>query len=250
MAEEDPQMTETQQQSSPPLLDEQLNDENEDKETVKIQAEEEIIQVEEEIIQSCEEEEEDPGKINAEEEREVEQFEDPIKLQVEINREIGQEQVVEIPELEENLKEEEEELKEETDIVNVEQQHLQQDEDDEMEGPPPGWDSLPPPPQLPPSPQPEMGQMVCGSCRHLLSYPQGSKHVRCSCCLTVNYVLEEHQVGQVKCEICAVLLMYPFGAQSVRCCSCCSVINIGDHNRRPSLSVQQSQACRPFSIGH
>lgn len=36
----------------------------------------------------------------------------------------------------------------------------------------------------------ERGQMVCGSCRRLLSYPLGSKHVECSCCKTVNYVLE------------------------------------------------------------
>ncbi|KNA18086.1 hypothetical protein SOVF_074070 isoform A [Spinacia oleracea] len=129
---------------------------------------------------------------------------------------------------------------------------------DEEEGPPPGWDALPSPPPLPPSSQPERGQMVCGSCRHLLSYPQGAKHVQCSCCQTVNYVLEEHEVGQVKCGNCQLLLMYPYGAQSVRCFSCSSVIYIGvctssvtpDHNRRPPLSVQQSQACRPFSISH
>ncbi|KAL2931978.1 Protein LOL2 [Bienertia sinuspersici] len=58
----------------------------------------------------------------------------------------------------------------------------------------------------------------------------------------------KQQVGQVKCGTCEVLLMYPFGALSVRCCSCRSVIYIGDHNRRPPLSVQQSQACRPFSV--
>lgn len=33
-------------------------------------------------------------------------------------------------------------------------------------------------------------QMVCGSCRRLLSYPPGAKHVKCSCCQTVNIVLE------------------------------------------------------------
>lgn len=36
----------------------------------------------------------------------------------------------------------------------------------------------------------EMAQMVCGSCRRLLSYPRGTKHVKCSCCQTVNLVLE------------------------------------------------------------
>ena len=36
----------------------------------------------------------------------------------------------------------------------------------------------------------ESGQMVCGSCRRLLSYPRGSKYVQCSGCETVNYVLE------------------------------------------------------------
>lgn len=34
------------------------------------------------------------------------------------------------------------------------------------------------------------GQMVCGSCRQLLSYPRGVKYVQCSCCQTVNLVLE------------------------------------------------------------
>ncbi|RVW46290.1 Protein LOL2 [Vitis vinifera] len=102
----------------------------------------------------------------------------------------------------------------------------------------------------------EMAQMVCGSCRRLLSYPQGTRHVECSCCQTVNFVLEgsslpffltkswllsikkilfnismlpfpAHQVGQVKCGSCAVLLMYPYGAPSVRCSSCRFVTEIG-----------------------
>ncbi|CBI23324.3 hypothetical protein VitviT2T_014999 [Vitis vinifera] len=85
----------------------------------------------------------------------------------------------------------------------------------------------------------EMAQMVCGSCRRLLSYPQGTRHVECSCCQTVNFVLEAHQVGQVKCGSCAVLLMYPYGAPSVRCSSCRFVTEIGVHNRRLPLSVQQ-----------
>ncbi|KDO75958.1 hypothetical protein CISIN_1g033096mg [Citrus sinensis] len=73
----------------------------------------------------------------------------------------------------------------------------------------------------------EMAQMVCGSCRRLLAYPRGARHVKCSCCQTVNFVLEAHQVGQVKCASCAVLLMYPYGAPSVRCSSCCFVTEIG-----------------------
>lgn len=36
----------------------------------------------------------------------------------------------------------------------------------------------------------EMAQMVCGSCRHLLSYPRGARYVECACCLEENYVLE------------------------------------------------------------
>ncbi|GMH15850.1 hypothetical protein Nepgr_017691 [Nepenthes gracilis] len=89
----------------------------------------------------------------------------------------------------------------------------QEKEEEAAEGPPPGWESTPPP-LLPPLV--ESAQMVCGSCRHLLSYPRGSRHVQCTCCQTVNFVLEEHEVGQVKCGNCAVLLMYPYGVQSVR----------------------------------
>ncbi|XP_020587265.1 pectinesterase inhibitor 10-like isoform X2 [Phalaenopsis equestris] len=37
---------------------------------------------------------------------------------------------------------------------------------------------------------PEMGQMVCGSCSELLSYPRGSKYIQCACCQTTNFVLE------------------------------------------------------------
>ncbi|KAI7736238.1 hypothetical protein M8C21_022688, partial [Ambrosia artemisiifolia] len=67
---------------------------------------------------------------------------------------------------------------------------------------------------------PEMGQMVCGSCRHLLTYPRGARYVECACCLEENYVLEEHEVGQVVCGNCNVLLMYPYGAPKVRCANC------------------------------
>lgn len=37
---------------------------------------------------------------------------------------------------------------------------------------------------------PEMGQMVCGNCRQLLSYPRGAIYVQCACCQTINLVLE------------------------------------------------------------
>ncbi|KAK1301949.1 Protein LOL2 [Acorus calamus] len=80
--------------------------------------------------------------------------------------------------------------------------------------------------------------MVCGSCRRLLSYPQGATRVKCACCKTVNAVLEAHQIGNVKCRNCKVLLMYPYGAPSVKCSCCHSVTGIGDHNRRPPLSIQ------------
>lgn len=127
----------------------------------------------------------------------------------------------------------------------------QQDAKDMEEGPPPGWHSMPSsqlqtPVQKPPPPvdSSEKGQMVCGSCRQLLSYPRGAKYVKCACCQTVNYVLEEHQVGQVKCGGCAVLLMYPYGAPKVKCSSCRAVTEIGAHNRRPPLSEQQRRAGR------
>ncbi|CAN0913937.1 Protein LOL2 [Linum grandiflorum] len=110
--------------------------------------------------------------------------------------------------------------------------------------------TLPPPP--PPSPPPaspqlqpqsvaeaEMAQMVCGSCQRLLSYPKGAKHVKCSSCQTLNFVLQAHEVGLVNCGSCPTLLMYPYGSTSVRCSSCQSVTEIGEHNRRPPWSVTQ-----------
>ncbi|EOY28255.1 Lsd one like 2 [Theobroma cacao] len=126
------------------------------------------------------------------------------------------------------------------------EQQQQQQVEEEEEGPPPGWQSIPPPPQPPPSS--EMAQMVCGSCRQLLSYPRGARQAKCSCCETVNFVLEAHQVGLVKCGSCAVLLMYPFGASSVRCSSCQFVTEIGAHNRRPPWSVQQGQPTPPNAV--
>lgn len=91
----------------------------------------------------------------------------------------------------------------------------------------------------------ELGQMVCGGCQQLLSYSQGAKLVKCSCCQTVNLVLEAHEVGQVKCGGCAVLLMYPYGAPSVRCSSCRHMTKIWAHNRRPPQSVQQPRRRHP-----
>ncbi|CAJ1936470.1 unnamed protein product [Sphenostylis stenocarpa] len=76
----------------------------------------------------------------------------------------------------------------------MQNQPTEKEEDDE--GPPPGWQPIPthPPPQppqsQPPLPRPCWGQMVCGSCHRLLSYPRGAKYVKCSCCQTVNIVLE------------------------------------------------------------
>ncbi|KAL3519757.1 hypothetical protein ACH5RR_017906 [Cinchona calisaya] len=114
---------------------------------------------------------------------------------------------------------------------------------------PPSKLLLPTPPAPAASSTLEKGQMVCGSCRLLLSYPRGIKYVQCPSCQIVNLVLEDHQVGQVKCGGCAVLLMYPYGAPSVRCCSCHFVTEIGAHNRRPPLSVQQAQR-RPPCVNH
>ncbi|KAH1066064.1 hypothetical protein J1N35_031051 [Gossypium stocksii] len=73
----------------------------------------------------------------------------------------------------------------------------------------------------------QMAQMVCGSCRQLLSYPEGTRQAKCSCCESVNFVLEAHEVGLVRCDSCALLLMYPYGSPSVKCSSCLSVTEIG-----------------------
>ncbi|TYI00420.1 hypothetical protein ES332_A11G133700v1, partial [Gossypium tomentosum] len=37
----------------------------------------------------------------------------------------------------------------------------------------------------------QMAQMVCGFCRQLRSYPEGTQQAKCSCFETVNFVLEE-----------------------------------------------------------
>ncbi|XP_048230986.1 protein LOL2 isoform X1 [Ricinus communis] len=75
-----------------------------------------------------------------------------------------------------------------------------QQADDVEDGPPSGWQSIPlplplplPQPSPPPPPSSEMAQMVCGSCRTLLSYPRGARHVQCSSCQMVNFVLEGAQ---------------------------------------------------------
>ncbi|CAH9113767.1 unnamed protein product [Cuscuta europaea] len=101
--------------------------------------------------------------------------------------------------------------------------------------------------QLPPSivqMSSEVGQLVCGTCRQLLSYPRGSNVVQCAACQTVNLALEAHQVGQVKCGGCTVLLMYPYGAPSVKCSSCHFTTRIGAQNRRPHLAAQQARRLR------
>ncbi|KAL1201808.1 Protein LOL2 [Cardamine amara subsp. amara] len=130
----------------------------------------------------------------------------------------------------------------ETQKKEEEQKHLdeeEEEEEEEEEGPPPGWESAVLPPPIATAEIPEMAQMVCGSCRRLLSYLRGSKHVKCSCCQTVNLVLEAYQVGQVNCNNCKLLLMYPYGAPSVRCSSCNSVTDITENNKRPPWSEQQ-----------
>ncbi|KAJ4703476.1 LSD1-type zinc finger protein [Melia azedarach] len=135
----------------------------------------------------------------------------------------------------------------------------EEEEEEEEAGPPPGWEPIPPP-QPGPSTT-EIAQMVCGSCRRLLAYPRGARHVKCSCCQTVNYVLEAHQVGQVKCASCAVLLMYPYGASSVRCSSCRLVTEIGaasmvctTRSTHPSFQcsplIYNRKACKSFLILH
>lgn len=130
------------------------------------------------------------------------------------------------------------------------EQQQQVDEEEDEEGAPPGWQSIPPPSQSSPQAQPsyEMAQMVCGSCRQLLSYPRGTRQAKCSCCETVNFVLEAHQVGLVNCGSCAVLLMYPYGAPSIKCSACRFVTEIGAHNSRPPWSVQQGQPTPPNAV--
>nr|VDC99558.1 unnamed protein product [Brassica oleracea] len=129
------------------------------------------------------------------------------------------------------------------DMMEEIQSQKKEEDEDEEEGPPPGWEStvLPPPISAVTTAAEisEMAQMVCGSCRRLLSYPRGTKHVKCSCCQTVNLVLEAYQVGQVKCSNCQLLLMYPYGAPSVRCSSCKSVTDVREDNIRPPWSVLQ-----------
>nr|XP_043621076.1 pollen-specific leucine-rich repeat extensin-like protein 1 isoform X2 [Erigeron canadensis] len=120
---------------------------------------------------------------------------------------------------------------------------------EESSQPPPSQGSIPPtkPQILVPKPPStidhhEMGQMVCGSCRRLLSYPRGARYVECACCLEENYVLEEHEVGQLICGGCNVLLMYPYGAPKVRCANCSGETEIGDQNRRLPLSEHKRRA--------
>ncbi|KAI3993417.1 hypothetical protein MKX01_010160 [Papaver californicum] len=85
----------------------------------------------------------------------------------------------------------------------------------------------------------ELSQMVCGTCRTLISYPRGAPRVRCVSCKTINLVLEDHQIGNVNCANCEVLLMYRYGAPKVKCYCCHSITDVGEHNQRPRLSDQQ-----------
>uniref|UniRef100_A0A7N0RDY0 Zinc finger LSD1-type domain-containing protein n=1 Tax=Kalanchoe fedtschenkoi TaxID=63787 RepID=A0A7N0RDY0_KALFE len=126
----------------------------------------------------------------------------------------------------------------------VKQESCKLEKGKEKECPPPCREPMAAPAPRPPLPSKpldatsEMGQVVCGSCRSLLSYPKGAKYVRCLCCQTVSFVLEAHQVGQVYCGRCAVLLMYYYGCPAVRCSNCQFITQIGPHNRRPPLSEQ------------
>ncbi|XP_062205184.1 uncharacterized protein LOC133907164 [Phragmites australis] len=115
---------------------------------------------------------------------------------------------------------------------------------------PPGYEKLDSleQPLLPPPPlctKFEMGQMVCGCCRELLAYPRGAVHVQCSGCLTINLVLEEHQVGKAYCGQCETLLMYPFGAPAVRCSTCLFVTKIGDQERNVRRRILMEQGGSP-----
>ncbi|KAG8077198.1 hypothetical protein GUJ93_ZPchr0007g3617 [Zizania palustris] len=98
----------------------------------------------------------------------------------------------------------------------------------------------PPPPPLSPCLNKEIGQLVCGGCRNLLAYFRGAVHVHCTCCQTINLVLEAHEVGKVHCGRCETLLMYPFGAPAVKCSLCLFVTEIGERNVRPRTSIEQA----------
>ncbi|KAL9661639.1 hypothetical protein QQ045_026463 [Rhodiola kirilowii] len=126
--------------------------------------------------------------------------------------------------------------------VKQESSKLGKRKEPEEEQLPPVWESEaapgPPLPSKAKSSTIEMGQVVCGSCRSLLSYSKGAKYVQCSSCQTVSFVLEAHQVGQVYCRRCSVLLMYFYGSPAVRCSGCQFITQIGPENRRPPLSEQ------------
>ncbi|XP_027105270.1 uncharacterized protein [Coffea arabica] len=131
-----------------------------------------------------------------------------------------------------------------------------QKEDENEEGPPPGWHSVPLASQ---SSEAVLADTQTGNHEDRTKYiDEGSQPGQKSVPplkllpptpprpLPAVSSPSDHQVGQVKCGGCAVLLMYPYGAPSVRCCSCRSVTEIGAHNRRPPLSVQQAR--RPLSV--
>ncbi|KAL5220019.1 hypothetical protein ABZP36_024732 [Zizania latifolia] len=99
---------------------------------------------------------------------------------------------------------------------------------------------LVPPPPLSPCLNKEIGQLVCGGCRNLLAYFRSAVHVHCTCCQTINLVLEAHEVGKVHCGRCETLLMYPFGAPAVKCSLCLFTTEIGERNVRPRISIEQA----------
>lgn len=64
-------------------------------------------------------------------------------------------------------------------------------------------------------------QLICGGCRTLLVYPQGSHNVRCALCSFVTSVPPQGtQVAHTGCDGCGVTLMYPAGAHAVKCARC------------------------------
>ena len=73
-----------------------------------------------------------------------------------------------------------------------------------------------------------MEQLVCGTCRTLLMYPQHATTVRCSVCTSINSTPSRTAVAHVECGGCGVVLMYSAGAQSVKCAVCDFVSQVSD----------------------
>ena len=81
-----------------------------------------------------------------------------------------------------------------------------------------------------------MEQLVCGTCRTLLMYPQHATTVRCSVCTAINSTPSPTAVAHVECGGCGVVLMYSAGAQSVKCAVCDFVSQISDRGGPSSAS--------------